>query len=85
MKRFKLSSDAAQDIEEIWEHIARDDIEAADRVAESILDAARRLGANPRIGHKREDLAEDRPLLFWPVGITSSFTARSGPRLKLWP
>ena len=57
MKRFRLSAGAAQDSEEIWDYIVRENIEAADRVAESLLDAARRLGANPGLGHKRVDLA----------------------------
>ena len=30
-------------------------------------DAFRVLGRAPGIGHRREDLAEDRPILFWPM------------------
>lgn len=29
--------------------------------------AFRFLGSNPAAGHRREDLAESRPILFWPM------------------
>lgn len=68
MSGYVLSSDAAQDIDDIWEHIATDSLDAADRVIDSLLKACRMLGEHSGAGHRREDLAEDRLLLFWPVG-----------------
>jgi plasmid stabilization system protein ParE len=68
MKRFILSPEAERDLDDIWEYIALDNIDAADHTAELLRDGCRLLGQNPRIGHKREDLTGDRPVLFWSVG-----------------
>ncbi|MSV31558.1 MAG: type II toxin-antitoxin system RelE/ParE family toxin [Bryobacterales bacterium] len=68
MKRFVLTPDAAQDLDDIWEYIAADSPEAADRLIGEIYDQLLALASTPGMGHRREDLAEDRPLLFWPVG-----------------
>jgi len=67
MKRFKLSPEAAGDIQQIWEYIAADSIKSARRVRLQISDACRKIALNPGIGHRREDLT-DKPVLFWPVG-----------------
>jgi antitoxin ParD1/3/4/toxin ParE1/3/4 len=67
MNGFRLSPEAARDIEEIWDYIARDDsVGAASRVRQEPLAACRRLAQNPRIGHWRQDLT-DKPVLFWSV------------------
>ena len=68
MKSFRLSTDAAADIREIRNYIAEDSIDAARRFRLKLLAACRQLGTNPGLGHKRADLAGDRPLLFWPAG-----------------
>ncbi|MGH9563007.1 MAG: type II toxin-antitoxin system RelE/ParE family toxin, partial [Terracidiphilus sp.] len=51
----------------IWEYIAGDDIEAADRWDARLLEAFGMLARAPGIGHTRKDLT-DFSLLFWPVG-----------------
>jgi plasmid stabilization system protein ParE len=66
VKSFRLSPEAANDIEEIWRHIADDNIEAARRVRMELLHACRHLARNPGIGHRRQDLTT-RPVRFWPV------------------
>ena len=68
MKRFVLSPAAAQDLEDIWEYVAFDSIEAADRLITKLHHQVRALAAMPGMGHRRPDLADDRPILFWPVG-----------------
>jgi len=68
MSRFRLGRAATRDIDEICNYIANDSIDAADRVADSLLQACRLIGQNPVLGHKREDLAGNRPVRFWPVG-----------------
>ena len=68
MKRFVLTPDAAQDLDDIWEYIAADSLDAADRLTGELYDRILVLAATPGIGLRREDLAEERPLLFWPVG-----------------
>ncbi len=63
---FELHPGAASDITSIWEFIAEDNLRAAGRVREGILDAIRRLVPFPRQGHHRTDLTS-RPLRFRTV------------------
>jgi plasmid stabilization system protein ParE len=63
---FVLHPQAAQDITEIWEFIAGDNLGAAQRIREEILEALRRLSMFPKQGHLREDLTS-RPLRFLRV------------------
>ena len=60
---FKLHPGAAQDIIEIWQFIADDNLPAAARFRENILEAVRKIAAYPHQGHKRPDLTS-RPLRF---------------------
>jgi len=60
---FKLHPEAARDMTEIWEYIAEENLPAAARVREDILDAIRKLAPFPNQGHKRLDLTS-RPLRF---------------------
>jgi antitoxin ParD1/3/4/toxin ParE1/3/4 len=62
-----LSVDADFDRDEIWEHVATDNIDAADDWVEKLFDAFEALEQTPRMGHRREDLTF-YPVLFWPVG-----------------
>lgn len=41
--------------------------DAADRFVAKLHDQILALAETPTIGHRREDLAEHRPVLFWPV------------------
>ena len=68
MKRFLLAPDAVQDLNDIWDYIADDNLEAADRFLRKLYDQILALAERPGMGHQREDLGDDRPLLFWPVG-----------------
>jgi toxin ParE1/3/4 len=63
---FQLHPGAARDITEIWEFIADDNLRAAGRVREDILDAIRRLVPFPNQGHVRNDLSA-RPLRFQSI------------------
>jgi plasmid stabilization system protein ParE len=67
MSRFRLSRSANDDLESIWEYIAADNPDAADRLIEQFHDAFQWLANYPRAGHKRQDMG-DRPVLFWPEG-----------------
>jgi plasmid stabilization system protein ParE len=60
---FELHPDAAADITDIWEFVAGDNLLAAGRVREDILNDIRKLVPFPRQGHKRSDLTS-RPLRF---------------------
>jgi len=67
MAGYVLSVAADLDLDEIWEYIAGDNVDAADRWVEKLFDAFEALACTPGMGHKREDLT-DYPVLFWPVG-----------------
>src|SRR5215813_10996653 len=55
--------EARADLDEIWEYISTDSIDAADRVIAEILDAIRGLVPFPHQGHRRPDLTT-QPLRF---------------------
>ena len=67
MSGYVLSVDADLDLDEIWEYIARDNIDAADRWIARLFDAFETLGLTPGMGHRREDLTS-HPVWFWPIG-----------------
>jgi plasmid stabilization system protein ParE len=58
---------AFADLEEIWEFIAVDSLDAADRVMNEIQDAIRVLISFPQMGHCRSELTS-RPAhpVVWP-------------------
>jgi plasmid stabilization system protein ParE len=64
MSGFVLHPEAYADLDEIWEYIAADNLDAADRVREEIYTAIRSLVAFPHHqGHNRPDLTT-RPVRF---------------------
>jgi plasmid stabilization system protein ParE len=64
---YVLSVDADLDLNEIWEYIAADNVDAADRWIAKLFDTFEALARTPGMGHRRADLTEF-PVLFWPVG-----------------
>jgi plasmid stabilization system protein ParE len=67
MSAYVLSADAEADLNQIWEFIAQDSFDAADRWIEKLFDAFESLTRTPGMGHTRLDLTA-HPILFWPVG-----------------
>jgi toxin ParE1/3/4 len=67
LSEFVLSIEASADLNEIWEYIAHDDIEAADGWIEKLFGAFESLARVPGMGHTRNDLT-GHAVLFWPVG-----------------
>jgi toxin ParE1/3/4 len=66
MSGFVLHPEALADLDEVWEFIAADNLEAADRVLEEIRLAMQSLASFPQMGHNRADLTT-RPLRFHSV------------------
>ena len=66
MADYFYSPQARLDLLEIWEFIARDNLDAADRVEREIEQAIIRLAHNPDLGHWRRDLTS-KPVRFWPI------------------
>lgn len=86
---------AFADLDEIWEYISEDSIDAADRVLADIHSTLTTLAASPHIGHRRPDLTA-RPLRFHvvrdeyliayapderPLWVLALFHGRRNPRL----
>ena len=66
MSGFVLHPEGLADLDEIWEFISADNLDAADRVVDEIHLAMQSLANFPRIGHSRGDLTS-QPLRFHPV------------------
>jgi plasmid stabilization system protein ParE len=64
---YVLGADAAFDLDEIWDYIASDSIDAADRWIARLFDTFVALAKMPGMGHTREDLTAYQ-VRFWPVG-----------------
>ena len=63
MSGYAFHPEAFTDIDQIWEYIAEQNIDAADRVLADIHATLHALVASPHIGHRRPDLTA-RPLRF---------------------
>ena len=63
MTGYDFHPEARLDLDEIWEFIRTDNLDAADRVIAEILSAIRALVPFPDQGHRRPDLTS-RPLRF---------------------
>ena len=61
MSGYAFHPDAFADLDEIWEYIARDNVDAADRLVADIHSTLTTLAGSPQIGHRRPDLTA-RPL-----------------------
>jgi plasmid stabilization system protein ParE len=60
MSRFVLTPAADQDLNDIWDYIAADSVEAANRVLNALEAAFQQLAEAPALGHYRQDLADKR-------------------------
>jgi plasmid stabilization system protein ParE len=67
VSEYVLSEDANLDLDDVWEYITQDSLDAADRWIGKLFDAFEAIGRAPGIGHKREDVT-GHPVLFFPVG-----------------
>lgn len=67
MSSYVLSAAAESDLNEIWDYIAQDNVDAADEWVDRLFDAFRSIARTPGMGHRREDLTA-LPIRFWPVG-----------------
>jgi len=94
MTGYDFHPEARLDLEEIWEFIRADNLDAADRMIAEILAAIRGLVPFPNQGHSRPDLTS-RPLRFTlareyliayapeqkPLWVVAVMHGRRSPRL----
>jgi plasmid stabilization system protein ParE len=67
MSGYFVSGEAERDLHELWEYIAADNVDAADRLIVRLKDAFEELARHPSIGHRRDDVT-NYAVLFWAVG-----------------
>lgn len=67
MRRYVLSARARSDLHRIWNYIAEDNVDAADKVRDKIHEGIQKIARMPNIGHTRSDVANPR-YRFWLVG-----------------
>lgn len=82
MSVYRFDESVASDLEAIWDYIAADDIDAADRWIERLLSAFELLAQNPGMGHARRDLTH-HAVLFWPVGAYLVIYRRRADRIEI--
>jgi plasmid stabilization system protein ParE len=63
---FQLTPSALDNLSDIWNYIAEDNVGAANRVESAILSACHSLARHPIIGSKRTDITH-LPVRFWTV------------------
>ena len=94
MTGYGFHPEASVDIDDIWEFIAADNIDAANRVVEDVLEAIDLLVAFPHQGHRNPNLTS-RPLRFKlvreyviayapekkPLWVVAVFHGRRNPRV----
>jgi plasmid stabilization system protein ParE len=78
---FQLTPQALSDLDEIWNHIAKDSMSAANRVESAILTACTNLAKNPLLGAKRIEISA-LPVRFWTVSRFPNFMAVYRPETK---
>ncbi len=78
---YRLHPEARSDLDEIWEYIAADSIEAAARVIDGILQRFNSLVPFPDQGRRRPDLT-NRPLRF--VRVRDYLVAYAPDQKPLW-
>ncbi len=67
MSAYVFSPDAIQDLQDIWDFVALDNVNAADQLEDEFFSAFEKLARRPRMGHTRRDITE-REVRFWPTG-----------------
>jgi plasmid stabilization system protein ParE len=67
MSRIRVRPQARLDLLEIWHYVARDSIDAANRMADQFDATMRRIAEMPGIGHVRADVKDPR-YLFYSAG-----------------
>ncbi|MBD2679667.1 MULTISPECIES: type II toxin-antitoxin system RelE/ParE family toxin [Nostoc] len=60
MSRFRISTQAAQDIENIWKYLAQNNLKAANQIFDTLRESFPKLAKFPQMGKQRSELA---PLL----------------------
>lgn len=66
MSTVSISRQAEADLDDIWDYVAQDSVGAADGLLDRILEQARLIATQPRMGRTRFELASE--MRSFPVG-----------------
>jgi plasmid stabilization system protein ParE len=78
---YRFTPRALDDLSEIWDFIARDNVDAANRVEAAILAACGSLARHPMLGSKRSEITS-LPVRFWTVTRFPNFIVVYRPETK---
>jgi plasmid stabilization system protein ParE len=67
MSAYVLSPEALQDLQDAWDFVAFDNVNAADKLLDEFFNVFEKLARQPGMGHTRPDLTA-RDVRFWPTG-----------------
>jgi plasmid stabilization system protein ParE len=81
MSGYEFTPQATDDLLDIWSFIARDNLEAADRVETAVFRACDLLAGSPLAGRMRKDVTS-LPLRFWVVHPYSNYLTVYDPEKK---
>jgi toxin ParE1/3/4 len=56
MKRIRVTHDAERDLDEIWLHIAPDNVDAANRLVDELIKRFVLISASPELGRVRDEI-----------------------------
>jgi|SRR5271165_681847 len=72
MSHYRLTPEAEEDLFQLWAYIARDNLDAANRVEAAVYEACDFLASHPFAGRLRADLAGGF-VRFWAVSRFSNY------------
>ncbi len=78
---YLLTPRALNDLDDIWNYIAEDSVDAASRVESAILSACGSLARRPLLGSKRSEVTS-LPVRFWTVARFPNFIVVYRPGTK---
>jgi plasmid stabilization system protein ParE len=81
MNAYQLTPPALDDLFEIWSYIARDNVDAANRLESEVYKACTFLAEGPLRGSAREDITK-LPLRFWTIQAFPNYIVVYDPASK---
>lgn len=79
MSRYQFTPQAADDLFEIWSYIARDNLDAANRLEDAVYEACAFLAEGPLRGTTRQDITK-LPVRFWTIQAFPNYIVVYDPK-----
>lgn len=78
---YRFTPRALDDLDDIWDYIAKDSVDAANRVESAIFSACDSLATHPSLGSRRSEITP-LPVRFWVVTRYPNFIVVYRPETK---